>query len=153
MLMLYLNPGQRISKAKADIRWGGKFYSTLSADLRDEFLDVKGFSETNLRYMVKYYNFYNQADTILPQAVEELQESIFHIPWGHQRFLLDNCISTKENGWSRNVLMNMFDTNLFGVEGKAITNFKAQLPSPHSDLAPLAVPMIIFFDLGLVSVN
>ena len=145
MLILYFNLGKRISEAKADMRWGGKFYSNLSAYLRDEFLEIKGFSETNLRYMVKFYSFYNQVDTILPQAVEELHGSIYNIPWGHQRFLLDNCKSIQEalfytnkiveNGWSRNVLMNIFETNLFGAEGKAITNFKSQLPSPHSDLA------------------
>lgn len=42
---------------------------------------------------------------------------------------------TLENGWSRNVLLNFMDTNLYERQGKAISNFKASLPSPQSDLA------------------
>lgn len=42
---------------------------------------------------------------------------------------------TYENGWSRAVLLNFLDTNLYEREGKAITNFTAQLPQPQSELA------------------
>jgi predicted nuclease of restriction endonuclease-like (RecB) superfamily len=42
---------------------------------------------------------------------------------------------TVENGWSRGVLLNFLDTDLFQSQGKAITNFVATLPSPQSDLA------------------
>lgn len=42
---------------------------------------------------------------------------------------------TLENGWSRNVLLNFMDTDLYERQGKAITNFKASLPVPQGDLA------------------
>lgn len=42
---------------------------------------------------------------------------------------------TFENGWTRNVLLNFMDTDLFERQGKAITNFKASQPVPQSDLA------------------
>lgn len=42
---------------------------------------------------------------------------------------------TLENGWSRNVLLNFMDTNLYERQGKAVSNFKAALPAPQSDLA------------------
>lgn len=40
-----------------------------------------------------------------------------------------------ENGWSRNVLMNFIEADLYKAEGKAITNFASCLPNPQSDLA------------------
>lgn len=130
MLSMYYDLGKRILSIKADTRWGSGFYQNLSTDLRVEFPDMQGFSETNLRYIVKFYRFYSDTSSI---------------PWGHQKFLLDKCKSVeealfyiqkcRENGWSRNLLMNFFESNLFGREGKAITNFSLQLPGIQSDLA------------------
>ena len=42
---------------------------------------------------------------------------------------------TIENGWSRNVLLNFLDTDLYERQGKALTNFKRTLPKETSDLA------------------
>lgn len=92
--------------------------------------------------------------TICPQLVDELSRliveqlkvDIFSIPWGHYRYLIDKfkeqpnkalffVRKTIENGWSRNVLLNFLDTDLYEREGKAITNFHNTLPEPISDLA------------------
>lgn len=78
-------------------------------------------------------------------AKEELS-IIFNIPWGHQKLILDKVKGnlekayfymnqTLENGWSRNVLLNWIDTDLFERSGKSITNFVNTLPSVKSDLA------------------
>jgi len=40
-----------------------------------------------------------------------------------------------ENGWSRDVLSLQIKSGLHQRQGKAITNFKNQLPAPQSDLA------------------
>lgn len=42
---------------------------------------------------------------------------------------------TIENNWSRAVLLNFLDTNLFERQGKAISNFNKVLPGVKSDLA------------------
>lgn len=42
---------------------------------------------------------------------------------------------TLENSWSRNVLLNFMDTDLYEQQGKAITNFEVSLPASQSDLA------------------
>ena len=42
---------------------------------------------------------------------------------------------TIENNWSRAVLQNWLDTDLYERQGKAITNFALTLPAPQSDLA------------------
>lgn len=71
---------------------------------------------------------------------------IFQIPWGHHILIMNKCGAdrrkalffvhkTLENGWSRAVLMNFLDTNLYERQGKAINNFSRTLPAPQSDLA------------------
>ena len=42
---------------------------------------------------------------------------------------------TLNHNWSRAVLLNWLDTDLFERQGKAITNFSFTLPQPQSDLA------------------
>jgi predicted nuclease of restriction endonuclease-like (RecB) superfamily len=84
----------------------------------------------------------NSDSEILPQVVEKL----FCLPWGHIRLLIDKCENnpqkalfyiqqTLEHNWSRAVLQNWLDTDLYERHGKAITNFFSALPSPQSDLA------------------
>lgn len=71
---------------------------------------------------------------------------VFQIPWGHHCVIMDYAKGdvckalffvrkTIENGWSRAMLLNWIDTGLYEREGKALTNFKATLPEPMSDLA------------------
>lgn len=84
----------------------------------------------------------NKKKEVFPQVVEEL----FCIPWGHHRYIMDKCgndpkralyyvRSAAKHGWSRAVLLNFIDTNLYEREGKAISNFRATLPDAMSDLA------------------
>lgn len=75
-----------------------------------------------------------------------IDENIFRIPWGHHIQILSKCKNHQdkalffvkkviENNWSRAVLMNFLDTNLYERQGKAITNFEKILPDIQSDLA------------------
>lgn len=91
--------------------------------------------------MEKFYTLYCDQIQIFPQLVGQL----FSIPWGHHRYIIDKCKDVEEalffvnkileNSWSRDVLLNFLDTDLYKREGKAITNFKEQLPEEKSDLA------------------
>ena len=87
----------------------------------------------------------------LPQAAGENTEGVLFpkifaiVPWGHHREILSKCKTidealfyiqrTIDRGWSRSALMNCMKADLYHTEGKAITNFAAQLPSPQSELA------------------
>jgi predicted nuclease of restriction endonuclease-like (RecB) superfamily len=67
------------------------------------------------------------------------------IPWGHHVSIIEQVKDrnqslfyirkTIENNWSRAVLEYHIETNLYGTQGKAITNFCLTLPEPQSDLA------------------
>lgn len=92
--------------------------------------------------MKSFYLLYNGQIEYLPQVVAEL----FMVPWGHHRYIIDKCTDNPdkalfyvhqivENGWSRNVLLNFLDTDLYERQGKALTNFKKTLPEESSDLA------------------
>ena len=74
------------------------------------------------------------------------EELIFCIPWGHVKVILDKCNDDREkalfyaqktidNYWSRAVLLNFLDTDLYERQGKAVTNFSATLPEAQSGLA------------------
>lgn len=71
---------------------------------------------------------------------------IFRIPWGHHIQILTKCKGNRDNAlyfvrqtlknnWSRAVLMNFLDTELYERDGKAITNFEKRLPGAGTDLA------------------
>ena len=74
-----------------------------------------------------------------------LQQVVAKISWSHNTILIHKCKTPKERlwyaqkaiefGWSRRVMQHHIEMNLFGREGKAITNFSNTLPSPQSDLA------------------
>lgn len=81
-----------------------------------------------------------------PQVVEQIENDIFSIPWGHHRTLIDKFKTepkkalfyvheSLENGWSRDTLLNFIDSDLYSRQGKALTNFKHTLPETTSDLA------------------
>ena len=87
-----------------------------------------------------------QSSENIPQVVGQLDEILFSIPWGHHRFLMDRYSKepakafyyvrkTMEEGWSRDVMLNHMDSNLYEREGKALTNFKNTLPEVTSELA------------------
>lgn len=82
-----------------------------------------------------------------PQVVgSSVEEQIFSIPWGHHHYIIDKCYNnpdkamfyvkkTLQNGLSRNMLLNLLDTDLYEREGMALSNFERQLPPIQSDLA------------------
>ncbi len=80
------------------------------------------------------------------EIATRISNDIFSVPWGHHRFIIDKVKGdaekalffirqTVENGWSRNVLLNFLDTDLYERQGKALTNFSRTLPDETSDLA------------------
>lgn len=143
MLKFYYNLGKEIVNLHVESKWGSGFYDKLSLDLKKEIPNIKGFSVTNLKYMKKFYEIYSVLNR--PQSVDKL-DMVFKIPWGHQRYIIDKCkgnlekaiffvSKTLENNWSRSMLLNFLDTNLFDRQGKAVTNFKNSLPFIQGDLA------------------
>ncbi|CDD97287.1 putative uncharacterized protein [Bacteroides intestinalis CAG:315] len=60
LLRLYWSIGSDIVRLKAEAKWGTNIMSQISLDLKEEFSNLGGFSETNLRYIKRFYLFYGQ---------------------------------------------------------------------------------------------
>ena len=60
MLEFYWSMGRDIVELRAESKWGSGFFNQLSFDMRSTFPDETGFSVTNLKYMKRWYAFYNE---------------------------------------------------------------------------------------------
>ena len=137
LMLLYWHIGREILMQQQAQGWGSKVIDRLSKDLKREFPDMKGFSSRNLRYMRALAESYPDKQIVLRLVAQ--------IPWGHNQSLL-NKLETQEqrlwyaqkvidNGWSRDILEMQIESNLFGRQGGAITNFERTLPPEQSDLS------------------
>ncbi|WP_288886465.1 YhcG family protein [uncultured Eubacterium sp.] len=162
MLQFYWLLGKEMDEMKENFKWGSHFYDQISKDLADSLPEVKSFSPRNLLFMSQFYRLFpnaiitkqdvsqmdNEKVKIAKQAVSQIEkyQCVFMIPWGHIIQIINKCSDnsekalfyvnrTVENNWSRNVLLNFLDTDLYEREGKAITNFTNTLPATQSDLA------------------
>lgn len=137
LVLLYWGIGKEILSRQKQDGWGTGVIDRLAKDLRFEFPDMQGFSSRNLKYMRAFAAAWPE-ESIVQQVAAQL-------PWFHNCVLLDKVKDTAErtwyirqaiqNGWSRNILVLQIESGLFRRQGKAVTNFKATLPSPQSDLA------------------
>ena len=161
LLDLYWTLGEYIVKKQEQHSWGDAFIKSLAKDLQKEFPDMKGFSETNIKYIRRWYSFYmkglqgvaeienNDSNSKGLQPVAQFDERVINnikqIPWGHNQRIINKCKTideaiyyvnkTIDNGWSRNVLEHQIESGLYVREGKSITNFEKRLPALQSDLA------------------
>ena len=158
---MYWTLGEYIVKKQEQHSWGDAFIKSLAKDLQKEFPDMKGFSETNIKYIRIWYSFYmkglqgvaeienNDSNSKGLQHVAQFDERVINnikqIPWGHNQRIINKCKTideaiyyvnkTIDNGWSRNVLEHQIESGLYVREGKSITNFEKRLPALQSDLA------------------
>lgn len=89
MLEYYWSLGRDIVKKKADSKWGSGFFNQLSDDMRSMFPNETGFSVTNLKYMKRWYSFYNGQVVIRQQAADELEKPLSQRPIDEKEPLLE----------------------------------------------------------------
>ena len=154
LIRFYWSLGEDIVNRQMEKKYGAGIIETISRDLQEQFPEVKGLSRRNIFYTKEFYLLYYQHVKKVPQVVAQLGDNnqsslmgeLLSIPWGHHRTILDKVKKnpdkalyfvrkTIENGWSRSMLLNFLDTNLYERSGKAVHNFETALPSTDSDLA------------------
>ena len=119
LLEFYWELGADIVEKQKNTTWGSGFLQQLSKDLMNEFPEIKGFSFENLKYVRRWYLFYNkdiinweagcfhidnQIQLIGEQPVPQLREkllqnaieSIIQIPWGHNLVIISKCENVDE---------------------------------------------------------
>ena len=78
LIEFYWEMGKMISEKQTE--WGTRFLQTLSKDLKSEFPDMQGFSETNLKYCKIFYSYFKSSPqpedgiSIRPQVGDELNK-------------------------------------------------------------------------------
>jgi predicted nuclease of restriction endonuclease-like (RecB) superfamily len=114
MILLYWDIGRMIHQRQQMEGWGAGIIPRLARDIRNELPEVKGLSERNIGYMVRFFREYGDPP-ILQQAVAKLPESptkdkalfqsgekappkgihlnlqqhVAKIPWGHNILLME----------------------------------------------------------------
>lgn len=137
LVLLYWGIGKEILSRQQQEGWGTKVIEHLAGDLHREFPEMRGLSSRNLKYMRAF------AEAWPEEAI--VQEPLAQLTWYHNLTLLEKVKIREErtwyaeqaiqNGWSRNILVMQIESGLYRRQGKAVTNFKATLPQPQSDLA------------------
>ncbi|MDL2281635.1 PDDEXK nuclease domain-containing protein, partial [Parabacteroides sp. OttesenSCG-928-G06] len=133
MMQMYWNIGKRLSEERLEKGYGANVVKRLSADLKEEFPGMSGFSDRSLWDMKRFFEFYQNTDEKLRQAVAVLS-------WSHNILIMRKCQSIDEArfyvesaiemGWSRNILLHFIKANTYSntkVQPK-LHNFNQSLP-------------------------
>lgn len=163
MILLYWDIGQTILQRQQQEGWGSGVIPRLSRDLRNDLPEIKGFSERNIGYMIRFAREYEMS-LILQQPVAKSEKSVnssaitpqssyplivrdllAQIPWGHNILLMEKfkdlsirlwyAQQTILNSWSRDTLAAMIKSLTHERQGASVTNFANRLPAPQSELA------------------
>ena len=91
----------------------------------------------------------------------EIPEVLGQVPWGHHIQIISKCKSINEaffyinkittEGWSRSFLEHQLASNLYEIQGSAITNFDVTLPTAQSELAKKILKQE--YDLSFITVE
>jgi predicted nuclease of restriction endonuclease-like (RecB) superfamily len=136
-MLLYWDLGLAILEKQRAAQWGAKIIDRLSADLRDAFPTMQGFSARNLKYMRAFAQAWPDREIV--------QRTVAQIPWRTNLTLLEKlqepqlrlwyAQQTLEHGWSKDVLALQIEVQLHLRMGKTANNFALALPPGDSDMA------------------
>ncbi len=96
LILFYWELGAMIAYKQAQSRWGGKLIAQLSADLHKAFPDIKGLSASNLKYCLRFFQFYSSPQGIPGPDTATLpfgQQPVDQLPWGHNIQIFTKCRS------------------------------------------------------------
>jgi predicted nuclease of restriction endonuclease-like (RecB) superfamily len=171
LIILYWKVGKMVASVQKTAGWGKGIIPRLAKDIKNEFPELKGFSERNIGRMKAFYREYvglenfitrnNEENnhSILPQPVAKLDKLltlITELPWGHNSILMEKVKDRRQrlwymerslkNGWSRNILDIHIQNRSHEREGNATTNFDKTLPPIQSDMAQQTLKDPYIFD-------
>ena len=73
LLFLYWDIGKLVAERQVEQGWAASVIDRLSADIRREFPDMKGFSSRNIRRMKLFYQVNNEQVVNWPQPVAKIE--------------------------------------------------------------------------------
>lgn len=155
-IMLYWDLGAAILQKQSASGWGAKVIDRLSADLKEAFPTMKGFSARNLKYMRKFAQEWPDREIV--------QRCVAQIPWRSNIVLMEKVKEPQlrlwyasqaiENGWSKDILGLQVESKLHTRLGESANNFDNALPPVDSDMARYIFKDPYIFDfLGTTEVR
>lgn len=156
MLRMYWDIGELLQQSQDADGWGKKTLQRLSADLKNEYSEIKGFTVRNMQYMVQFYNEYNKELTtvkcaavpIAKSVISQLNEYNFilpvkHLDWTHNLVLMKQVkdiharywymVQSISNHWTTRYLQEAIKLDDYGKHGALANNFAETLPAPEAD--------------------
>ena len=76
MLEFYWSIGRDLVNLRAESRWGAGVVKQFALDMRETFPDSTGFSYTNVKYMKRWYLFYNERDAKSQRPVDQISQQV-----------------------------------------------------------------------------
>ena len=153
LLQLYWFVGKQILEKQQETGWGGGVIDQLSKDLSARYLDMKGFSVRNLKYMRAFAEAYPDFPNVqVPLArngkAEFVQVPLAQITWYHHISMFpkvkDNILrafyitESALQGWSRDIMLMQIGDGYHKKVKSLPNNFADTLPPLKSDLAKAA---------------
>ena len=100
MIRFYWSVGEDIERRQYENRYGSRFYTNVSKDLRHALGLKEGLSPTTIKYTRYFYQLYSPLFAIRQQDVDEFVpqnrqqvvdefEMLFLIPWSHHTRIID----------------------------------------------------------------
>jgi len=149
LISLYWDIGKTIVTRQKKYKWGDAVVEKLANDLKEAFPQVHGFSERNVWNMRRFYEEYKNKPF--------LQQLVAEIPWGHNLLIMEKASGDKERGyyikssrdlgWSRNVLFNQIKSGAYELSLKQKThNFPKALPAHLAEQADESIKSVYNLD-------
>ncbi|MEB2308909.1 MAG: PDDEXK nuclease domain-containing protein [Candidatus Brocadiaceae bacterium] len=143
MILMYWDIGRMIQERQDREGWGTAVIPRLARDIRNELPEEKGFSERNIKRMLRFYREYPNILPKMPQAVAQLQQSknrdalkvpqavgqlpedehsatvqrlVTQIPWGHNILLMERVKDLSCRFWYvKQIIQNGWSRDTLGL--------------------------------------
>ncbi len=164
LIEMYWDIGRMIHDRQQKHGWGARIIPQLARDIVNELPEIKGFSERNLKRMLRFYREYgspSSTDRIKESSAPIVPQPVAQLPWGHNMLLIERVKNRAERfwyaeqaiiqGWSRNSLLQMIQNKTYARQGTAVSNFEKRLPATQSDLVKQTLKDPYIFDFLTIS--
>ncbi|MDR2572220.1 MAG: PDDEXK nuclease domain-containing protein [Oscillospiraceae bacterium] len=171
LIELYWEIGEEIFHRQQQ-GWGKSVVEILSKELQKEFPGVQGFSARNLWLMRRFYVEYTQTPVLHPMGAElvdsklhplgavlnrtQLPALLAEIGWKKNTVIIEKCKDplerefyiriTKKFGWTKDVLINNIENQVYEKYLTNQTNFDETVPEKYRHQAKLAIKDEYSFD-------
>ena len=127
-IRLYHEIGREILERQEQQGWGAKVIDRLSADLREAFPDMKGFSRRNLIYMMKFAQCcpgmqFVQRSAAQLSDLQFGQQSAAQLPWFHML-----CRVSKSQWALRSINLSVLCRNHWTLACRRLKKLKRHYP-------------------------